>query len=292
MLSGNNEQETTSMDVINRQEEFAKQGYVIYKGFFSQEEVKALWENIKADDIKENTFGWDQNKLKFHTNFLDRNKNMRDLVAQPKVIDLLTQIIGPNIWVRWDQAVSKDPGAGTMPWHQDNRYTQFKHIYYQFWIPLTKMTPENGGLWVNPGDYCSDQRVLPHKVVDGLVAYDGVPENPTFIDAEPGDIVVFSSFLLHCTPPNLTQQPRWSYIVECLSLEHFDPIIEAPYFVIARDGKPHVEYANFYKHRLNPVNFYKYWLFKLKNLWYRNLRPNVKKAFQEGIRTQPAKPAI
>jgi ectoine hydroxylase-related dioxygenase (phytanoyl-CoA dioxygenase family) len=255
--------------------EFERQGYIVCKGFFSQDEMDILWENIKASDTKETTFGFDRNRFQYHVNMLHRNSKIQALISQPKVVDLLSPLIGKNIWVRWNQAISKDPGAEMMPWHQDNRYSQLKHAYYQLWIPLTKMTSENGTLCLQPGSYCFDKQVFLHNFSEGFYAYNGNPEQPVYIEAEPGDIVVFSSYLLHCTAPNLTQKSRWAYIVECLPFEHFDPTISPPYFIISRDGKSHPAFVHFYLHRLNPIHLFKYGWFKLKNVWYCWLRPIV-----------------
>jgi hypothetical protein len=260
-------------------EEFERQGYVIYRALFSKEEIKFLWENIQASDIKENTFGCDQNRLHYHTDFIGRSRKIRKLIAQPKVIDWLSKIMGPDIWVRWDQAISKDPGASIMPWHQDNRYTQLKHAYYQVWIPLTKVTPDNGALWVQPGSYFLDEKIFPHQYIDSFFVCESTLETPIIIEAEPGDVVIFSSFLLHCTAPNITNQSRWAYVLECLPLHCFDPLVEPPYFVMARDGRPHPEFVQFYPQRLNPINILKRRWFKLKNVWYCSLRPLIKRVF-------------
>ncbi len=258
-------------------EEFERQGYIIYRGLFSIEEIKALWENIQSSDQKENTFGCDQNRLHYHTEFLSRSGKIRELITQSKIVDVLSKIIGSDIWVRWDQAISKDPGASMMPWHQDNRYTQLKHPYYQVWIPLTKVTADNGALWVQPGQYFMEQTVFPHTYVESFFSCERNIEAPVMIEAEPGDVVVFSSFLLHCTAPNTTNQSRWAYVLECLPLHCFDPLVEPPYFVMARDGKPHPEFVQFYAQRLHPINVLKYGWFKLKNVWYCSLRPLVKR---------------
>jgi ectoine hydroxylase-related dioxygenase (phytanoyl-CoA dioxygenase family) len=259
----------------SRRKEFERQGYIFYKGFFTQDEIDILHENIKSSDTKETTFGFDQNRFQYHVNILNRNNKIQSLISQPKVVDLLSQIIGKNIWVRWNQAISKDPGAEMMPWHQDNRYSYLKYLYYQLWIPLTKMTPENGGLWLQPGSYCFNKEVFPHKFSEGFYAYEGSPEQPVFIEAEPGDVVVFSSYLLHCTAPNITTESRWAYIVECLPFKHFDPTAKPPYFVIARDGKPNPEFVHFYRHRLNPIHLFQHWWYELKNIWYSGIRPAV-----------------
>lgn len=123
------------------------------------------------------------------------------------------------------------------------------------WIALSDMTVGNGGLWLQPD---SHKHLLPHKWLDNHRVYDGTPKDPVFVEAQVGDIVVFSSFMLHTTKPNITQQTRWAYVVEYMSLDHFDPSIEPPYFVVARDGKPKPEFVQFYRGRSNPLNQLKY----------------------------------
>jgi hypothetical protein len=94
--------------------------------------------------------------------------------------------------------------------------------------------------------------------VDNHTVYDGTPEAPVFISANAGDVVVFSSFLLHSTQPNTTQQTRWAYVVEYMSLDHFDPSIDPPYFVVARDGQSNPEFVQTYRGKMNPINQLKY----------------------------------
>jgi hypothetical protein len=102
-----------------------------------------------------------------------------------------------------------------------------------------------------------------------------------FIEAEPGDIVVFSSYLLHYTAPNLASASRWAYIVEYLPFEHFDPTAKPPYFIIARDGKSNPEFVHFCRHRLNPIHLFQHWWYELKNVWYCWLRPVVKQILKD-----------
>lgn len=235
--------------------EFNEKGYVIARDFFSEEEMTALIEDIKAADPRNGVSGLNKGTLNFYSNVFFRSQKIQEFISQPKIVDFLKQIIGPDFWVRWDQAVAKGPGSVTFPWHQDNGYSDLKDGYYQLWIALTKMTPENGGLWLQPG---SHKRLLPHKKVDNHVVYQGTPENPVFIEAKAGDIVLFSSYMLHMTTPNITQDTRWAYVVEYMSINHFDPSIAPPYLVVARNGKPYREFVNFYPGRLNVINHFKY----------------------------------
>ncbi len=246
------------------QKEFKKNGYIFMKDFFSKAEVLQLVEDIKqasAEKVGDDIL--DKGNLKFYALLMHRSEKLRAFISQSKIIDFLKKFAGPDIWVRWDQAVEKSPGAGTFPWHQDNQYSQLKDQHFQLWISLTTMTENNGGLWVVPG---SHKGRLPYDNIDNHAVYKGEAKNPVFISAEPGDAVLFSSFLLHSTTPNITQDSRWAYVIEYMQMDKIDPYIQAPYLVVAKDGKPHLEY-------LEAMPSAKYVLNRLK---YSNLKQKIK----------------
>ena len=121
------------------------------KNFFNQTEVDVLIANIKeASATKSGVDVLDKGDLKFHALIMHRSEKLRAFISQQKIIDFLKPFAGPDIWVRWDQAVEKKPGAGTFAWHQDNQYSGLNDQHFQFWISLTSMTKDNGGLWVVP----------------------------------------------------------------------------------------------------------------------------------------------
>jgi ectoine hydroxylase-related dioxygenase (phytanoyl-CoA dioxygenase family) len=263
-------------------EEFQQNGYVISRGFFTEEEMNTLIEDIKSAKPRNGVSGLNKGTLTFYSSVFFHSKKIQTLISQSKVVDLLKQVIGPDFWVRWDQAVEKGTGSGVFPWHQDNGYSELKDVHYQLWIALTKMTPENGGLWLVPG---SHKRFLPHKWIDNHVEYQGTPENSIFIEAKAGDVVLFSSLMLHKTTPNTTQDSRWAYVVEYMSLDHFDPSIEPPYFVVARDGKSQPEMVHFYRGRLNLINHLKYIGFrwapqKMVSSWTKRILRQLKMSTQ------------
>jgi ectoine hydroxylase-related dioxygenase (phytanoyl-CoA dioxygenase family) len=228
--------------MINNQlaTEFEQQGFFILKGFFSKEEATELLEKIKASPKQTGKDPLTKGAMTFYSNTFLRSQELQSFISQQKIIDVLTQITDADLWVRWDQAVAKGPGADVFPWHQDNGYNHLKDGHYQFWVALTEMTADNGGLWLQPG---SHKTLRPHKKVGNEMVYEGEPENPILIEAEPGDVVVFSSFLLHMTTPNVTQNPRWAYVIEYMHLDHYDPYLEPPYFVVARNGKSCPEFV-------------------------------------------------
>lgn len=238
------------------QQEFKKNGFVYLKNVFSKDEITQLETDLKdAAATKSGNDVLDKGNLKFHALLMHRSEKIREFISQAKIVDLLSPIAGPDIWVRWDQAVEKQPGAGTFPWHQDNQYSSLKDQHFQFWISMTSMTADNGGLWVVPG---SHKGLLKFESDDSHVVYKGNTDNKVFISAEPGDVVIFSSFLLHSTTPNITQNSRWAYVVEYMQLGTIDPYIDAPYLVVAKQGKPHLEYVEKLPNQTSFKNRFKY----------------------------------
>ncbi|ABW25420.1 phytanoyl-CoA dioxygenase family protein [Acaryochloris marina] len=236
---------------MSLQQTFRQQGYVVIKNFFSPQEMATLIEQIESPQSRQCL---DQcltkGTLRFYANLYRHNESIQKFVSQPKIVNFLYPFIGSDFWVRWDQAVAKGPGAKTFPWHQDNAYNGFKQTHYQLWVALTSMTIENGGLWLVPG---SHHQLLPHRKINDHMVYQGEPESPTFITAEVGDIVLFSSLTLHKTTPNTTEGIRWAYVIEYMSTNDYDPGIAPPFLKVAKQGQPQAEFVQSYRGR-NPIN--------------------------------------
>ncbi len=244
-------------------DEFQRKGYVVLKGLFSPSEANALIEAIEQAETIDGVSTLNQGAMTFYSGVYSKSEALQAVISQTKVINFLREIVGSNFWVRWDQAVAKGPGSGTFPWHQDNAYNSLHDEHFQLWIALTKTTSHNGGLRLVPK---RQPRCFPHKKVGNHMVFQGQPENPISIDAEPGDVVLFSSLTLHSTTPNVTENIRWAYVVEYMSLKDLDPGLKPPYFVVARNGKPTAEFVQWYQGRLNPFNHLKYWRWYLYHL--------------------------
>lgn len=240
----------------NLQKEFDEKGYIFIKNFFSKEEIITLIDEIKHTSAEHATEDiLNVGALKFNSLIMHKSLKLREFISQPKVVNFLTQFMGPNIWARWDQAVEKGPGAGTFPWHQDNSYSRLKDPHYQLWISLTKMTKDNGGIWIIPG---SHKKNLLHGSDGTHNIFEGNTDNAEFISAEIGDIVLFSSRALHSTTPNITKESRWAYVVEYMKMQHIDPYIDKPHLIIAEHNKPSLRYVQTLASERDLINIIKY----------------------------------
>lgn len=235
------------IDIEKLKKCFNDDGYAVVKNFFSAEEMPPLLEEIETAECIETISNpaktLSKGNMIFRSNLFYKSKKIQDFISQQKIIDLLKNFAGNNIWARWDQAVGKGPNSDTFPWHQDNGYSRLPHQYFQLWIAVTKSTAENGTILISPGSHKLGH--LPHKMDGRHLLYDGEVANPIMIEAEQGDVIIFSSFTLHATMPNITKHDtRWAYVIEYISLDHYDPIVPCPYFVVARNGRSTQEFIN------------------------------------------------
>lgn len=234
------------MSVLQR--DFERDGYGVARRVFSVDEMQEFIAECQAfEGTAERFEPNNKGSLRFYSEIYRRSERVRRFVTQQRLIDLLLPIAGPDLWMRWDQAVAKGPDSGVFAWHTDTGYDLLPQPHFEVWIALSEMRPDNGGLWVVPGSHRRrhrHRRVGNHMVAVGSERYDAPDSGKVFVDAEVGDVVVFSSLLLHKTYENTTARARWAYVAEMLKLSDFDPTREPPYFVVARDGRPACEFVD------------------------------------------------
>ena len=221
---------------------FEDEGFVVHRGLFDEAEMLRLIDLIEAADAVNPHRDWlTRGAMRFASNLLPCSAELRAWAAQPALVDLVCERLGPDVWVRWDQAVAKGPGAPLFPFHQDNGYNELPFEHLQVWIALSPADADNGGLWLVPG---SHRRTWTHEKVDDVVRVLEATDDAVCLEAESGDVVLFSSLMVHATLPNVTDRLRWAYVVEYVSTADVDPFLDPPYLVVARDGRPAPGYVD------------------------------------------------
>ncbi|MEM0914722.1 MAG: phytanoyl-CoA dioxygenase family protein [Planctomycetota bacterium] len=137
-----------------------------------------------------------------------------DLVADPRILDVVEDIIGPNI-VAWAThffcKLPHDPKA--VPWHQDASYWPFeKSLTTTVWLAIDDADEENAAMRVLPGTHT--QGPLRWKDTDApavlnqeIVDVDRFGE-PVSINLKAGQIEVHSDMLAHGSEPNRSDRRR------------------------------------------------------------------------------------
>ncbi len=140
----------------------------------------------------------------------------KDMLSQPKVLDIVQDIIGPDIYYHSSKLMCK-PGNGgrRKPWHQDFAYwASMDPRQVTVWIAIDKATRENGCMQVIPGSHLRGL-IDHHHLEDFQIKEDGIPnENVVVAEMNPGDALFFSVLTLHASDPNLSPNPRLSAIID------------------------------------------------------------------------------
>jgi|GEM_PF-1871981 len=249
-------------DVAERVRQFERDGYVVARGMFSAGEMRDFIAECHSFEGRARVRAEPNSKgsMQFYSELFRGSERIRRFITQQTLLDFVTPITGPDLWVRWDQAVAKGPQSGVFAWHTDTGYDLLPQPHFEVWIALSENRADNGGLCVIPGSHKRRQRhrrIDNHMVAVGSERFDAADSGRVFIDAEPGDVVLFSSLLLHKTYENTTTTSRWAYIAEMLKLGDFDPTVKPPYFVAARNGRPACEFVDSLACARSPVQIIK-----------------------------------
>jgi hypothetical protein len=118
-------------------------------------------------------------------------------------------------------------------WHQDITYLLGSKNSITYWVPLTSVNAHNGSIeliarshkeGLFPYLYTGEGRPPPQKSMspkDIKLVKEPIARSK-LIEAEPGDIVVFSQFLLHRSTPNSSELTRWAAQVRHSDLAEAD----------------------------------------------------------------------
>jgi phytanoyl-CoA hydroxylase len=207
----------------DRRSQLEADGYFILESFFAPSEIAALTAAIDVHAgrhdqtlLQTGTQGISRpGEIAFTAHLAEQDPAIAAFCKQPQMVQLVKELIGPNVRLYWDQSVYKRPETPReFPWHQDNGYTPVEpEQYFTCWLALTDATLENGCIWVLPSSH--KDGVRPHKPSPiGLVGYDGT-EAGLPVPLRSGSMAVFSSLLLHKSGPNVTQdETRKAYVIQ------------------------------------------------------------------------------
>lgn len=132
------------------------------------------------------------------------------LLFQPKVVDILTKIVGPNLKCMQSMLFVKGPGKAGQSWHQDEYYipTRDKSLVGA-WMAIDDATVENGCLWIRPGRPGSILARVPIKSeeyadVDSVDLTQVKSEAALPVEVKSGSVILFNGYTLHSSLKNKT----------------------------------------------------------------------------------------
>jgi len=144
--------------------------------------------------------------------------------ANPRILDVVESLIGPDIKLFGSQCFMKPPGGIEKPYHQDSAYFTIEPTdLVTCWTALDDAAIDNGCLWVIPGSHRSD--ILDHDEpwqlgdrVDMQVRSDQFDRSiEVAIPLTAGSASFHHSRLLHRSGPNRTANSRRGLAIHYMS---------------------------------------------------------------------------
>lgn len=190
-------------------------GYLKIPGFFPTEEVKNLqvwvsdisnWEPTQDKWMHHYESTPDGPRLSRSENFVPYHTGMKATVTRGKVLDVVSELMEEPAVLYKEKINYKYPGGGGYAAHQDAPAYEFIDYHITCLISVDSATPESGCLYFASGRHQEGFIALDEK---GCVA----PETASMmawiaVPTDPGDILLFGSYIPHKSPTNRSNQPR------------------------------------------------------------------------------------
>ena len=216
---------------------FARDGHLVLRGFLDGPTVDRVerWTREVTDlpevpgrqmvYYEDSSRGDDARVLSRIENFCPYHHDFDRLLNSGPVVDMVSDLLGGPAVMFKDKINFKMPGSDGFKAHQDVQagWDRYASLHLTVLISLDAATAVNGCLEIGSGPR-RDRRIgemwAPLDEDDPDIRYELCP-------TEPGDAVVFDSFVPHRSKPNTTDQPRRALYVT---------------YNLARDGDQRAQY--------------------------------------------------
>jgi len=150
----------------------------------------------------------------------ERSMPFRKLIHDDRLLDIVEDIIGPNIQLFHDQALNKLPRTGgPIHWHQDNAYWKCRPAtLVSIWMTLDDVDVDNGAMQVIPGSHLTP--VEHGSAAGGALLEIGDAINTSAavsVDLPAGGCMLHHCQTFHHTRPNDTERPRRAFAIHCMT---------------------------------------------------------------------------
>lgn len=209
----------------SRRREMAENGYTVFANLFSPDEMKNLADTLEGFEARmhadlEASGGSSgisrAGEITFTDHIAERDELVLRFCRDPRLAELTTSLLGPDVDLYWNQTVFKHPeGDKVFPWHQDDAYTPVDPApYLTLWLAISDATLENGCISVLPGSHKGGLR--PHEPSPiGWVGHSNEdPDQGLPVPVPAGSLVCFWSLTMHKSGPNRSKGIRKAYVIQ------------------------------------------------------------------------------
>ncbi len=149
------------------------------------------------------------------------NVHFNRLIYHTRILDIIEDILGPNLQLYHDQALYKPARhGGPIFWHQDNAYWQCRPAnIVSCWITLDDVVLENGAMQFIPGSHL---RPMSHASAQGSnvlldMGSQTSDAQAVVVELPAGGATLHHCQTLHRTAPNTTDRQRRAYAVHYMT---------------------------------------------------------------------------
>ena len=196
-------------------QQYKRDGFVIIRNVISTELAKEIqnhvsWLSKKYPNTRPEAF---------HHNMLINDPFIHHILDQETILNIVEEIIGPNIALFGAHYIAKRPFSGQpVGWHQDGSYWPLEPMdVVSVWLAGTHSTKDNACMRVIPGT--QNKRLLKPSemikldteeyVLDLAIHPDDIDEKSSLdIELAPGDISIHNPFIIHGSNANISNQWR------------------------------------------------------------------------------------
>ncbi|NAW58760.1 MULTISPECIES: phytanoyl-CoA dioxygenase family protein [unclassified Vibrio] len=204
------------MDIKN----FDQNGFAIVRELFDAEELSNFHRHFEATMKRHN----DTPPQDWNFWLFDDDKSVLDIISHPKILDVVENVLGPNIVHIGSHYWVKPPKVGKkVSWHQDGAYYELSHNnMVTVWIALDNSDKKNGCLKVVPGTHLADYLEL--EPVDNdpylkrkikTLPFDTSQE--VALELAAGDISLHHPNILHGSDENLSNNWRRGFVIKYIA---------------------------------------------------------------------------
>ncbi|XP_065199312.1 L-proline trans-4-hydroxylase-like [Sycon ciliatum] len=220
-------------------QQYHADGYLIKRQFFSREESQRLLEKSRSDKVLQESAIRRDDKDGRTTKLTVWNHPIDDLYGMfsrnKRLVTAVEQLMGEPVYHYHSKIMLKEPRVGgAWEWHQDYGYWYKNGCLYPLMlsamIAIDRATTDNGCLQVLKGSHHVGR--VNHGVTGGQVGADmqrvdaAVSRHELIhCELEQGDVLFLHCNTLHKSAANLSDNPRWSYIIAYNAVRN-DPLWE------------------------------------------------------------------
>ena len=222
----------------DQKQQFDESGYIVVRNLLTDEEVETVGnraDQIAVGEVTQPGFGVQvepaiQREEVEAKSRLESIRKLGGLVARdpvmyahatnPKILDVLEDLIGPDIKLFGDQLFMKSSAHGSRKnYHQDSNSWR-PYVPYSLvscWAALDDATVENGCLWFIPGSHKWGLLSTEREREIEKQALAGPLDNEEPNELKAGDCSFHHSLLLHCSHANRSKTRRRGYATHYMS---------------------------------------------------------------------------